>query len=272
MNLRLSLINFVNALPLQWGFMRGGFPESFDIAYDLPSRCADRLSEGDADVGLIPAVEYQRIEGLRIIPGMAIASKKQVKSVLFVSKKPIQQVQTVALDTSSRTSAVLTRLLLRRKFFLRPEYRAGEPDLPGMLEHNDSALIIGNPALLVERDRYYVFDLVEQWVEMTGKPFVFAFWAARDAAPVEPLLHRFVESKAHGLSHLEEIADYAVTHLPVSRPVILDYLEEKLNYDLDVDNLAGLELFYQLAAGEGLLPPPRALHFVQGAGKTATGS
>ena len=259
--MRLSLIDFVNALPLQWGFMRAGYPEAFEISFDLPSRCADRLAVGDADVGLIPAAEYQRIPDLKILPGLAIASKKKVESVLFVSRKPLSQVRTVALDISSRTSVVLVQLLLRRKFLLRPEYRPAAPGLEAMLEQNDSALIIGNPALLVERDRYYVLDLVEQWVELTGKPFVFAFWAARAGAPIDAQLHRFYESKAYGLSHIDEIADHAVSQLAVSRPVVLDYLEEKLNYDLDAENLEGLELFYRMAAAEGLLAPPRPIRF-----------
>jgi chorismate dehydratase len=261
MGLRLSLIDFVNALPLQWGFMHAGYPELFEISFDLPSRCADRLAAGDADVGLIPAAEYQCIPDLRVLPGLAIASKKKVESVLFVSRKPVHKVRTVALDTSSRTSAVLVQLLLRRKFLLRPQYRSAAPDLDRMLEGHDSALIIGNPALLVDRDRYYVLDLVEQWVELTGKPFVFAFWAARSGANLAPVLHRFYESKAYGLSRIEAIADHAASQLAVSRPVILDYLEEKLNYDLDVENLAGLELFYQMAAAEGLLPAPRPIRF-----------
>lgn len=243
--------------------MRGGFPDHFEISYDPPALCAQRLSSGDADVGLIPAIEYQRIEGLRVIPGLAIASKKQVESVLFVSKKPVQEVRTVALDTSSRTSAALIRLLLRRKFLIRPEYRPAGPDLEAMLRHSDSALIIGNPALLVDRHRYFVLDLVEQWVELTGRPFVFAFWAVRRGVDMDPYLHYFVESKAHGLSHIGDIADYSILEVPAPRPLILDYLEDKLNYDLDGDNLQGLELFYRMAAAEGLTQEPRALQFVE---------
>ncbi|MBI3939614.1 MAG: menaquinone biosynthesis protein [Acidobacteria bacterium] len=269
MKLRLSLIDFINAFPLQWGFMRGNFAGAFDISYDSPSRCAERLASGDADVGLIPAIEYQRIEGLRVVPDLAIASKKQVESVLFVSNKPIQEVRTVALDTSSRTSAALVRLLLRRKFLIRPEYRATRPDLEEMLRDNDSALIIGNRALLVARDRYFVFDLVEQWVELTGKPFVFAFWAVRDGVDVEPWLQCFVESKADGLSHIDDIADYSISQVLVSRPLILDYLENKLNYDLDVDNLEGLDLFYRMAAADGHIPLVRPLRFVAGKARSS---
>lgn len=261
--LRLSFIHFVNALPLQWGFMRAIFPDIFEIAYDTPASCADNLAAGKADVGLIPAIEYQRIEGLRIIPDLAIASKKQVESVLFVSRKSIDEVKTVALDRSSRTSVALIRILLRRKFLISPEYRFTEPDLEAMLAENDSALIIGNPALLVPRDRYLVCDLVEQWVELTGKPFVFAFWAVRQGVSMEPYLRYFIESKAYGLSRIREIAEYAASQIPVSGPLILDYLENKLNYDLDAVNLQGLDMFYRMSAAEGLISTPRPLRFVE---------
>lgn len=263
MKLRLSLIHFINAFPLQWGFMKGKFQDLFEIAYDRPSRCAERLASGDADVGLIPAIEYQRIEGLTVIPHLAIASKKRVESVLFVSRKPIREVKTVALDSSSRTSEALIRLLLRRKFLLRPEYHRAEPDLHRMLRDHDSALIIGNPALLVDRDRYFVFDLVEQWVELTGRPFVFAVWAVRAGLDMRPWTKYFVESKAYGLSQIAEMADYSISQLPVSRPLILDYLENKLNYDLDDDNLQGLELFYHMAFDEGLIPALHPIRFVE---------
>ena len=261
--LRLSFIDFINALPLQWGFTCRQFPDLFEISYDPPAVCADRLASGDADVGLIPAIEYQRIAGLRVIPGMAIASKKQVESVLFVSRKPIRDVRSVALDTSSRTSAALIQLLLRRKFFIKPEFRPARPDLEQMLEECDSALIIGNPALLVSRERYLVFDLVEQWAEWTGRPFVFAFWAVRDGVDMAPYLRYFVESKVYGLSHIDDIADFASSEIAASRAVILDYLEDKLNYDLDSENLRGLELFYRMAASEGLVDSPRLLRFVE---------
>ncbi|HEY3132934.1 MAG TPA: menaquinone biosynthesis protein [Acidobacteriota bacterium] len=264
--LRLSFIHFVNALPLQWGFMRGIFPDIFEIGYDTPASCADHLAAGTADVGLIPAIEYQRIEGLRIIPDLAIASKRQVESVLFVSRKSIDEVRTVALDHSSRTSVALIQILLKRKFLISPKYRIMEPNLEAMLAENDSALIIGNPSLLVPRDRYLVYDLAEQWVELTGKPFVFAFWAVREGVNMEPYTRYFIESKAHGLSCIREIAEYAGSQLAVSRALITDYLENKLNYDLDAENLQGLQMFYRMAAGENLIGSPCELRFVERAG------
>jgi chorismate dehydratase len=243
--------------------MRGDFPALFQIEYDTPAVCADRLAAGEVDVGLIPVIEYQRIDELRVVPGLAIASKKQVESVLFVSKKPIEEVKTVALDASSRTSIALIRILLRRKFLIDPEYRLSEPDLEKMLDNNDSALLIGNPALLVPRDRYFVFDLVEQWVELTGKPFVFAFWAVRQGIDMEPFLRYFIASKAYGLSHIQDIVEYAAAEIPVSGRLILDYLENKLNYDLDEENLRGLETFYRMAAAERLISRVRELRMAE---------
>jgi len=267
--LRLSFIHFVNAFPLQWAFMQKIFPDLFEISFDTPAVCADHLASGQADVGLIPAIEYQRIPGLRVIPDLAIASRREVDSVLFVSRKPIEEVKTVALDNSSRTSAVLVRMLLRHKFHISPHYRSAQGDLKAMLSENDSALIIGNPALQVVRREYYVLDLVEQWVELTGRPFVFAFWAVRPGIEIEPYIRYFVESKDYGLSHVDEIASYAASQLPLSRAVVLDYLENKLNYDLDSGNMNGLNLFFRMAYDDGLIPGNEKLRLVESPLRTA---
>ncbi|HEY2932551.1 MAG TPA: menaquinone biosynthesis protein [Acidobacteriota bacterium] len=269
MRLRLSFIHFLNAFPLQWGFMQKIFPDAFEISFDTPAVCADRLASGRADVGLIPAIEYQRIDGLRVVPHAAIASRQEVDSVLFVSKKPFPEVKTVALDTGSRTSATLIRILLRRKFKISPRYHSAHGDLELMLSENDAALIIGNPALLVPRGRYFVFDLVRQWVELTGKPFVFAFWAVRQGVEMEAYVRYFLESKDYGLRHLNEIVSYSTARIPLSTAVVRDYLENKLNYDLDPENMEGLNLFYQMAHEDGLIGRNEKLRLVESPMKTA---
>src|SRR5262250_2124578 len=99
--LRISAISYLNTAPLLWNFEHGTAGSQFDIAYTIPSGCAAALAEGTADIGIIPAAAYSSIPGLVILPDIAIAARRTVRSILLVSKVPLEQVRSVALDTSS---------------------------------------------------------------------------------------------------------------------------------------------------------------------------
>src|SRR5207302_7874718 len=126
--LRISIVQYLNTAPLVWGFTNGPLLGKYDLSFTVPSQCADDLRAGRADVAIIPAIEYQRIPGLAILPDMAIASKHQVRSLLIVAKKPIEQVRTFALDSSSRSTQVLTRILCAEKWRIAPEFSEALPD------------------------------------------------------------------------------------------------------------------------------------------------
>lgn len=185
--LRISAISFLNTAPLMWDFEHGTSGREFEISYTVPSACAEALRNGAADIGIIPAISYQSIPDLLVIPEVAIAADGEVRSILLVSKVPLKEINTVAVDTSSRTSVALLHILFA-KFWRRPERQRAaslprfipmEPNLAPMLAVCDAALLIGDPALTVDRARYHVLDLGEEWKRSTGKPFVFAFWAVR---------------------------------------------------------------------------------------------
>src|SRR5215471_3528427 len=202
---RISAISFLNTAPLMWDFDRTEVGREYEISYTIPSLCAEALRAGAADIGLIPAVTYLSIPNLAILPGVAIAAQDYVRSILLVSRKPLEDVRTVAADTSSRTSVVLCDLLLRRWFPARRdgnrkrEFTRHEPELEPMLASHDAALLIGDSALRVDTTRYAVFDLAHEWRAMTGKPFCFAFWAVRWEAARPSMTGHFVDSRNHGL-------------------------------------------------------------------------
>src|SRR5208337_575581 len=173
--LRISAISYLNTAPLMWDFEHGGLEHKagreFDISYTLPSACARALAEGTADIGIIPAAAYAEIPALQILPEVAIASRRAVRSILLVTKVPIEQVRTVALDTSSMTSVALTKILFEKWLGGGRTFTPMEPDLEKMLAEHDAALVIGDPALKIDRSRYQALDLAEEWIRHTGKPF-----------------------------------------------------------------------------------------------------
>jgi chorismate dehydratase len=267
--LHISAISYLNTAPLMWDFEHGEAGRDFDISYTLPSACARSLAEGTADIGIIPAAAYAEIPGLQVLPDIAIASRRAVRSILLVSKIPIEKVRSVALDTSSMTSVALTKVLFAKWLGGGRTFTAMAPDLDTMLAGQDAGLLIGDPALKVDRARYHTLDLAEEWIRHTGKPFVFAFWAVRTAAwreavPSLDLPAIFQSSRDHGLepSNLNQIAREWAPRLDVREVDVRTYLTENIHYQLDAGCREGLQLFYRYAAEIGALPAAPTLQFV----------
>ena len=267
--LRISAISYLNTAPLMWDFEHGDAGRDFDISYTVPSACARSLAGGTADIGIIPAAAYAEIPGLQILPEVAIASRRAVRSILLVSKVPIEQVGTVALDTSSMTSVALMKILFEKWLGGGRTYASMAPNIDQMLAEHDAGLLIGDPALMVDRAHYHTLDLAEEWIRHTGKPFVFAFWAVRkdalpEAAPVLDLAAVFQNSRDHGLeaSSLNQIAREWALRLEISEAEVQAYLTQNIHYQLDVGCLEGLRLFYRYAAELGALPAAPELQFV----------
>ena len=276
--LRISAISFLNTAPLMWDFEHGTAAANFEVEYTIPSQCAAALAANRADIGIIPAVTYAEIPGLVILPNIAIASKDRVRSILLVSKKPIEDVHTVATDTSSRTSVVLTQILFTKFFGGHREFTPHPPDLKEMLKQHDAALLIGDSALQISiRDsQYHLYDLGHDWRRLTDKPFVFAFWAVRlDALHRQPegmnLTAIFQQSRDHGLlpENIQTLAVEWAPKLGITEAEVTTYLTENIHYFLDRENHAGLQLFLSYAHEVGLIPAVPELRFL---GPVAFGS
>ena len=267
--LRISAISYLNTAPLMWDFEHGDAGSAFDISYTVPSQCAAALGEGTADIGVIPAAAYATIPDLMILPRVAIASRRAVRSILLVSKIPLERIQTVAVDSSSVTSIALSQVLFAKWWGGCRDFTVMPPNVEKMLGEHDAAMVIGDPALMVDRSRYLTYDLAEEWIRFTGKPFVFAFWAVRqaalkDAAPSLDLASVFQESRDHGLEpqSLEQIAREWAPRLGLSEAGVKAYLTQNIHYYLDPACVDGLQLFYRYAKECGALPGAPELRFL----------
>ena len=181
--LTVAASTYLNSAPLIWSFLHGPQREDLQLIDAVPAQCAQLLREGTVDVALIPVIEYQRIANISLIANVCVGSKTEVRSVLLVSKQAeIEQIESVALDESSRTSAALLKIIFRE--FLRHEasWKSSTPDLHDMLRENDAALIIGDPAMTFAREGLHIWDMAALWQKYTGLGFVFAMWAVRDEA------------------------------------------------------------------------------------------
>ena len=266
----MSAISYLNTAPLMWDFEHGEAGRDFEISYTLPSACAGALGAKEADIGIIPAAAYAVIPGLHALPRVAIASRRPVRSILLVSKVPIEKIRTVALDTSSMTSTALIRVLFEKWLGGGRTFAPMAPDIETMLRTHDAGLLIGDPALRIDRSRYFTLDLAEEWIRHTGKPFVFAFWAVREdalrqAAPTLDLAAVFQQSRDHGLepASLDQIVREWALRLEMSESEVRTYLTHNIHYELDAECLQGLRLFYRYAAEMGALPSEPELQFLE---------
>ena len=266
---RLGAVGYLNARPLVYGLDRA--PE-LSLRFDVPSRCATLLHEGGIDVGLIPSIEYlhrsvaaNAAEGYRIVPDLAIASRGPVASVAIYAKKSIRDVRSIAMDTSSRTSVALVRVLCARAFRIQPDIRMRPPDLRAMLTDADAALIIGDNALFMEAGVAQLavekIDLGDAWTTMTGLPFVYAFWAGRSGALTTAQVALLQTARDNGVARSEEIAASYCQGEPARQAIAAGYLRDNIKYHLGPDERAGLDLFYRYAVEAGAAESARELTF-----------
>jgi chorismate dehydratase len=263
MKIRISLVHYLNSAPLGWAFLYGPFRDKFEVYPSSPALCADQLSRKEVEIGLIPSIEYQRISDLQVIPGVSISSLAEVRSILLVKQKEKKQIHSVALDTSSRTSVALTKILLAKKLGIQPEFVPHPPDLTAMLNLCDAALLIGDAALQVVLEDYDTMDLAGEWVKWQRKPFVCAFWACRKDFPFpDDLCNIFQEAKEWGLNRRSEIAEFYSKSLGLPSAFLESYLHQNINFDMRAEHIDGVEKFYALAKQLDLIPDLKPLQLL----------
>ncbi len=216
----------------------------FALDFRIPSECADLLAAGSVDIGIVPAVEADRL-GLSIIPGTGIACRGAVRSILLFSKVPFDRIRTLAADSSSRTSVQLSRIVLARRYGAEPRLVSHAPDLDRMLAIADAALIIGDPALRLDPQKipYASIDLGAEWCDMTGYPMVFAVWAARRGFDISGLAPVFAASCRFGLEHIDEIAAQECGPRRMSPELARQYFEKNVVLELGDREIQGMHLF-----------------------------
>jgi chorismate dehydratase len=260
---RLGAVSYLNVRPLVEGL--SDRPDAVSLRFDVPAVCAALLANGEIDLGMVPSITHADRPGDRIVPAICIGSEGAVDSVALFTRRPVRQVRSIALDTSSRTSVALTRILCARRFEILPAFRPAAPDLPSMLASADAALLIGDPALFADHVALGVtkVDLGQAWSDMTGLPFVWAFWAGPEGVVDAPVVRLLQEAAARGAARTDAIADaYCAGDAPRTA-IARRYLRTHLRFALDLPARAGLETYYREAAALGLIDRTPALTFFE---------
>jgi predicted solute-binding protein len=242
--LRVCAVSYLNTVPLIRGFTHGPQRELFDLTVDVPSVLADRLKAGQVDIGLLPCAELERLR-VDHLDDVGIACRGAVRSILLVSRVEPARIRTLALDASSRSSVMLTRILLAERYGARPELVTMQPELESMLARADAALLIGDPALRLDASvlPYRVLDLGAEWMNLTGLPMVFAVWAGPRRHLIPSVAEAFLASFRYGAAQLEEIVREAPMLHGVSEDLARTYLTDHIKFELNADDRKGLALY-----------------------------
>jgi chorismate dehydratase len=260
MTVRVGVINYLNTRPLLFGLER--LAPEVEVVLDFPSRLADGLASGRLDVAIIPSIEYLRQPGTTIVSDACIACDGPVRSVKLYSRVPMERIRCLALDEGSRTSAALTRILLRDRFAREPELRPMPLGASPAEADAEAVMLIGDRAIRTpDGDFRFVWDLGEEWSRETGLPFVFALWVARAGADLHDADRLLAAARDEGLRHLEAIAQSAAPEVGLPEAECLVYLRDHLRFHLGPRQRQGLELFYDRAVRHGLAPKRGELVF-----------
>ncbi|MFL6374740.1 MAG: menaquinone biosynthetic enzyme MqnA/MqnD family protein [Pyrinomonadaceae bacterium] len=289
---RISASSYSNTAPLIWSFLYGRNRSRVEIILDnAPARSAELLGQDRVDAALVPVIVYQTLADVKLIPGVCVGAKEKVRSVCLVTDgRDLNDVRTVSLDVSSRSSVALVKIIFREFLGKDIEYTPAAPNVEEMLAASDAALIIGDPALSISdsgfqisdfesqvsdlhaavsdesvrskiqnlRSKMRKFDLAELWKHHTGLGFIFAMWMTRaDSIDID-----FAAVRDEGVANADSIAASYTANLPLSQPEIRDYLTQSISYTPDESMIQGMALYMQLAHKHDLIKNNKDLIFV----------
>lgn len=260
---RISASSYSNTAPLIWSFLYGQNRGKYELILDnAPARSAELLAQKRVDAALVPVIEYQRIDNVLLVPDVCVGARERVKSVCLVTNgEDLENVKSVALDVSSRTSVALSKIIFREFFRFEPTYKISKPHLSEMLSDSDCALLIGDPALTINENKYRKFDLAETWRKFTGFGFVFAMWMTRGDKSNAAKKIDFAGARDEGLKHLDEIVSNYETEIPLLSKDFKNYLSENISYSIDENMQKGLQLYFELAHKHGLIENSKQLRY-----------
>jgi predicted solute-binding protein len=243
-------VSYLNTVPLVWGLLRDPAQHGiFDLSFAVPSVCADQLASGDADIGIVPLIEMGR-QKLDYFRDCGIASHGPVRSILLISKVPFRDIRTLATDSGSRTSVMLSRIILAEKFGCEPQLISHTPDLATMLGLADAALLIGDAALQVDPQTIPLetLDLGEEWTNLTGLPMVFAVWAGQKQHIREPYGEALLASCRYGVSHVEDVIREESPRRGFPESLVHQYLTRHICFEFSDPHRAAIDTFLKRAA------------------------
>lgn len=249
--LRIAGVSYLNARPLLWGLEAW---EDVRLQLDVPAKLLDLMRSGQADVALLPVIDYQQLNDLVIVPAGGIGSDGHTLTVRIFSRVPIERITRLVCDSDSHTSVALARILLAERYGIQPEFCELSQSSP---QRDGAMLLIGDKVVTQEPAGFvHQLDLGDAWKQLTGLPFVFAVWMARRGLDLRDLPQRLSSAWKEGLSHVDEIVAQHASHRGWPIGLALQYLTANLKFEIGERQLQAIRLFHQLAYKHKVLTEP----------------
>jgi len=211
-----------------------------ELSLDVPSECARKLHDNEADIGLIPVGALPGIPGYRMVSKLCIGAVKDVKSVLLLANSDLKSLKTIYLDTDSRTSVNLVRILAMHYWKIKPCWKSLS-QLTGDPAADEGLVLIGDKTFGLCKQFPYCYDLAGEWIKFTGLPFVFAAWVTFSQLP-DGFESSFQSALAWGVEHREQSVIMA-DKLHITEQQLVSYLKHDISYELDPLKIQGMGLF-----------------------------
>ena len=242
--LKISAVCYLNTFPFVFGLKESGFLQHFSLDLDVPSICAEKIKNGTVDIALVPVGALPEMRRFHYISDFCIGAVGEVKTVLLLSKVPLNQITHIYLDFDSRTSVELVKVLASHYWHIDPRWEKLKPGKAASTDDFESLVAIGDKTFRLRHDFPYVYDLAAEWIKFTGLPFVFATWVSREKLP-DDVLNQFSRAIAYGINHKRECLEYFKDKLPACDDC-LSYLENNISYDFDKKKKEGLNAFLSI--------------------------
>ena len=239
--IRICAVSYYNTLPLIYGIRYSGLLTGYELELKIPSLCAERLLKGEADLSLVPVGALPSFQKYQLLSNYCIGAVGKVTSVLLLANSPVNSLHTIYLDTHSRTSVNLVRVLAKRLWNINVEWKSLADKDPLSLEKGEGVVLIGDKTFGTSSKFGYCYDLAEAWFDLTGLPFVFAAWVTTSPLP-ETFVNQFNAALHWGVNHRKESMSLA-SNLVISQEELLYYLENDISFELDEAKKKGLDLF-----------------------------
>lgn len=243
--IRITAVSYYNTLPFIYGIKHSGLLTDYDLSLDVPSECARKLRENEADVGLIPIGALPGIPDYKLVSNLCIGADKIVKSVLLLSNTALPTIKTIYLDTHSVTSVNLVKILAKEYWKIAPDWKSIS-ELKDTLADDEGMVLIGDKTFGLAKKYPFCYDLAGEWIKFSGLPFAFAVWISLKPLPAE-FSASFQSALAWGVKHSEESVAVAINP-HITEPELVSYLKNDISYPLDEAKLKGMKLFLELLA------------------------
>jgi chorismate dehydratase len=241
--IRISAVKYANTYPFIYGLSATGFDKKVDLTTDHPAQCAEKLINGEADIGLIPVAAFPQLKEYHVITDFCLGAYGNVRTVMLLSNCPFSELDTINLDYRSKSSVTLARILALK--FWRKEFRwkatSAENDFRS-IPCNEGIVLIGDQCFEYEKNFDYRIDLAGEWFRFTGLPFAFACWTSNKELE-KGFLSEFNEALAHGVSNIDKVVEqYGSTGVIRGRD-LYTYLTGNMDFILNDDKKQAIELF-----------------------------